>query len=317
MFASIPGALTPQQTVLLQSENYYMKEVIKMKTAVIFYFSGTGNTELVACMLRDTLSKREYVTELIRMEDVLKNKIPLNVSGYDLIGIGSQVIGFGAPRLVYEFIKALPKANGQKTFVFRTAGGVAPVNYNASKPMMRRLKRKGYDVFYERIFSISSNWISKFDDDVIIKLHEATQKKVGLMCDGLVKGEQRILKTGFMQRMMMECVMFTTPFFFRMAGKRYAVKDTCTHCGQCVKNCPAGNITMEEERIRFHSSCSLCMRCIYSCPKNAIYLKSFAFFAVPGGYNIKKILAQPCAVEVKDKKPEPRFLKEYLANDAL
>jgi ferredoxin len=294
-----------------------MKEVIKMKTAVIFYFSGTGNTELVAYMLREALSKREYATQLIRMEDILKNKLLLDLSRYDLIGIGSQVIGFGAPRLVYEFIKALPNANGQKTFVFRTAGGVAPVNYNASKPMMRKLKRKGYDVFYERIFSISSNWISKFDDNVIVKLHEATQKKVGLMCDGLVKGEQRILKTGFMQRIMMECIMFTTPFFFRIAGKRYAVKDTCTHCGQCVKNCPASNIVVKNGRTTFQSSCSFCMRCIYSCPNNAIELKSFSFFAVPGGYNIKKILAQPCTVDEKDKKPAPRFFEDYLANDAL
>jgi flavodoxin len=31
-----------------------------MKNAVIFYFSGTGNTELVAGMLRDELEKRQY-----------------------------------------------------------------------------------------------------------------------------------------------------------------------------------------------------------------------------------------------------------------
>ncbi|HWQ29393.1 MAG TPA: hypothetical protein VN549_00270 [Negativicutes bacterium] len=78
----------------------------------------------------------------------------------DLLGIGSQVIGYGVPVLVRDFIKALPDGNGKRTFIFRTAGGVAPINYNASKPIIGKLKRKGYEVFYERVFSISSNWRS-------------------------------------------------------------------------------------------------------------------------------------------------------------
>ena len=56
---------------------------------------------------------------------------------------------------------------GKKTFIIRTAGGVAPVNYNASKPIIRNLTRKGYEVEYERVFSIGSNWVVKFDDAVV------------------------------------------------------------------------------------------------------------------------------------------------------
>jgi ferredoxin len=287
-----------------------------MKTAGIFYFSGTGNTELVAVMLKEELEKRRYSAELIRMEDVLKKRLPLDLARYDLVGIGSQVIGFTAPTLVSRFVGMLPKAQGKKTFVFRTAGGVAPVNYNASKLLIRKLSRKGYDVFYERIFSIGSNWITKFEDGVTIKLHEAARKKTGLMCDELIAGEKRILKTGFFQRMLMGCVAHITPLFFRIAGKDYAVNETCTHCGLCVKNCPAGNIAEKNGKIKFKMSCNLCMRCIYSCPRNAIHLRRLSFFAVPGGYNIKKILAQPCKSE-SGSKPEPPFLKKYLADDSL
>jgi ferredoxin len=185
------------------------------------------------------------------MEDVLKNKLPLDLHGYDLIGLGCQVIGFTAPGLVNDFIKTLPKTKGQRTFVFRTAGGVAPINYNASKPMIRKLARKGYDVFYERVFSIGSNWIAKFDDDVVFNLHEATRKKASLMCDALIMGETRTLKTGLLQRILMECVMAVTPAFFRLVGKDFTVQDSCSHCGLCVKNCPAGNITDQNGKIKF------------------------------------------------------------------
>lgn len=288
-----------------------------MKKAIVFYFSGTGNTELVAEMLSLELEKRQYTVKLVRMEDVLKNKLQLELESYDLVGIGSQVIGFGAPSLAYDFIKLLPHVSGQKAFVFRTAGGVAPINYNASKPMIRRLTRKGYNVFYERIFSLGSNWIAKFDDEVILGLHEATRKKVSLMCDSLAGGERRSLKTGLIQRVIMECVMFFAPRLLHIVGKDLKANESCSHCGLCVKNCPAGNIIEKNGKINFKMACNCCMRCVYSCPKNAIHFRAFSSFAVPGGYNLKKILSQPKVCAEGEKKPEPKFFAEYLSNSEL
>jgi len=284
--------------------------------AAVFYFSGTGNTELVANMIRAELTARGCQTDLFRMEDVTRGKIALDTAKYDLIGIGSQVIGFTAPSLVYRFIRMLPKANGTRTFVFRTAGGVAPVNYNASKPMIRKLRRKGFDVFHERLFSIGSNWITRFDDDVVRGLYEATQKKVSLMSDALLRGEPRVLKTGFVQHALMACVGVVAPLFFRFVGKDFTVSDACTHCGLCLKHCPAENIFEKDGKIRHKFSCNSCMRCVYECPQNAIRLRSFAFFAVPGGYKIKDILAGN-AKSAAEPKPEPRFYQEYLSNDLL
>jgi len=63
-----------------------------MKTVVIYYFSGTGNTELVANMFKEEFPKHEYNVNLIKIEDVLKNNILIDINKYDLIGIGSQVI---------------------------------------------------------------------------------------------------------------------------------------------------------------------------------------------------------------------------------
>jgi flavodoxin len=40
-----------------------------MKTVAIFYFSGTGNTEIVAGMIKQKLSELQYDVTLIRIED--------------------------------------------------------------------------------------------------------------------------------------------------------------------------------------------------------------------------------------------------------
>lgn len=288
-----------------------------MRTAGIFYFSGTGNTEIVARMVREELIKLQYAVDLYRIEDFTKKKTAPDMEKYDLVGIGSQVVGFAAPSIVISFVRSLPAARGKKTFVFRTAGGVASINDNASKPLMRMLARRGYDVFHERVFSIGSNWLKKFDDGVVVRLHEATGRKVGLMCDALDKGERRILKTGRGLKVLMECVMRLTPLFCRLAGKDYAVSDACSHCGLCARSCPAGNILDKDGKIRFGLSCNLCMRCVYACPKHAIHLRRFASFELPGGYDVRRILSQPAALGDAAAKPAPPFFEAYLADDAL
>lgn len=263
-----------------------------MKSVAIYYFSGTGNTEIVAEMLKEAFVRHECHADLIRIEDVMKNDMRIDIERYDLIGIGCQVIGYGVPKLVYDFIRLLPQGNWKATFVFRTAGGVAPMNFNASKPMLRKLHRKGYSPYYERVLSISSNWIVKFDDAVIRQLYKATKEKTGLMCNDLLRGERRIYQTGIGMKFKMTFIRAIASKLFRFMGKDYGVSKACTHCNLCVKTCPSANIRMKNGKVKFGLNCNCCMRCLYLCPKEAIHFRLFKFFRVPGGYNIKKILEQ-------------------------
>ncbi|MCX7774171.1 MAG: EFR1 family ferrodoxin [Clostridia bacterium] len=287
-----------------------------MKKAVLYYFSGTGNTELVAEMVKEDLTGLGYRVDLLRMEDILKSGKKADPLDYDLVGIGCQVIGYAAPNLVYDFLKLLPRAEGKEAFIFRTAGGVHPVNYNASKSMIRRLKRKGYAVFHERIFSIGSNWITKFDEGVMVELYEATKKKVKLMCEEIVRGEKRILKTQLGRKVLMEAAGAVFPPLMKTVGRDLKVSEACTHCGLCIKNCPAANIFEKNGKIRFKWSCNSCLRCVYSCPKKAVHFKTLTFFPVKGGYNIKKLLEKRVPTP-NTAGVVPRFFKEYLENDAL
>lgn len=290
---------------------------MKTKTIAIFYFSGTGNTEIVARMLTNEFEKQEYAVDMIRIEDVVRNRREMNTDSYDLIGIGSQVIGFGVPYVVQKFLRHFPQGSKKKVFIFRTAGGVAPINYNASKLIIRVLSKKGYDVFYERIFSISSNWITRFDDAVIRQLHDAAGKKVSIMCREVLSGQKRILKTGHGLKLLMEAIAFIFTRFLRVVGKDMIIDQACTNCGQCIRNCPSSNIYTKNGRIRFRLSCSSCLRCVYACPKNAMSLRLLSFFPVKGGYDIKSILANDCTAGETKNRPEPPFLKAYLENDAL
>lgn len=288
-----------------------------MKSAGIFYFSGTGNTEIVAEMIRDAFIRDQYSVDLIKIEDITKNRQKVNVEKYDLIGIGSQVIAFGCPRIVFDFLRYLPDGNGKRVFIFRTAGGVVPQNYNASKPLFRKLTRKGYDVFHERLFSIASNWVKRFDDEVVKKLYETTKMKVDIMCEQLIQGQTRFLKTGAFTRIKMSFIAAISPVALRLVGKDYKVGSSCIHCGICINHCPVGNIYEKNHKIKFKLSCTCCMRCIYNCPKQSIRLRIFSFFYLPGGYNINKLISSPDTGVKSTSGITPPFFNKYIEDKTL
>ena len=119
----------------------------------IFYFSATGNTEIVTSLIKEEFMRHKCNVEINKIEDVLQKKIAINPDGYDIIGIGSPVIAFVSPKIVQDFIKIMPNVNSKEVFIFKTAGGVGPLNYNSSASIIKKLIKKGYDVVYERIFS--------------------------------------------------------------------------------------------------------------------------------------------------------------------
>ncbi len=290
-----------------------------MKTVGIFYFSGTGNTKLVPEMIREEFIKTSYEVDLIRIENVLKGSCKFDPGKYSLIGIGCQVIGYSVPNIMYKFLRKVPEAKNSRVFIFRTAGGVGPVNYNASNPVRRKLARKGYEVFHERMFSIGSNWINKFDTSVVRQLYLATQKKVAIMCREVINGQTRTLKTGLGFKLGIGLAAPVFSLLFRFMGKDLKVSDACTNCGLCVNNCPAANIYEKKHKIKFRLSCNCCLRCVYSCPQKAMGFKRLTFIPVKGGYDINKILnhVYQSSSDNPDTNMIPPFFHEYVSNEKM
>lgn len=284
-----------------------------MKKLGVFYFSGTGNTEIVAKHVAQAFTDLGWNVELIRIEDVNKKKIQLNINQYDLIGLGSQVIGYGIPRVVRNFARALPIASdNRKVFIFRTAGGVVPSNYNVSKELIRILKHKRYDVCYEELFSIGSNWIMKYDDVIMKQLYLATVRKITQMCNAINRGERHFYQTGTTLRIEMGVIAAFSSRILSLLGKDAVVNQSCTACGLCAKRCPAENISIKNGKVKFHASCSACLRCVYSCPNHAINFRLLHFVVIPGGYNVKKSLSTDGNPDEKPNGKIPPFFQGYV-----
>ncbi len=56
-------------------------------------------------------------------------------------------------------------------------------------------------------------------------------------------------------------------------AKSFIIDGSCVKCGTCAKVCPADNIIVDENGVRFLDRCEGCLGCLHNCPKTAIHLK--------------------------------------------
>lgn len=287
------------------------------KQVALFYFSGTGNTKIVVDLVQKAFSEHQVDTMVYNIEDTINNDLKYNLDKFDMIGIAHPIYGFGSPTIVDQFAKSLPALDGIKTFIFKTAGDFLKINHNASRRLITRLSKKGYNVFYDRIICMGSNFYMPYDDALVKELYESAVSKVSHMVGELLSGTSRLYDTGLFMRlmtnMMNDC---EDKFFARLFGKSLKVTDDCIHCNKCIKNCPSNNIYLKDGKIKFRFNCYLCMRCIYACPTKAIKSSGSNFVILKDGYDINKIIASGDTNESTNQKLSDHF-KNYLADPTL
>ncbi|GMQ64662.1 EFR1 family ferrodoxin [Vallitalea maricola] len=278
----------------------------------LLFFSGTGNTQIVTELIQSTLQSKEVIVDIICIEEIVNQNKVVDMDQYSMIGIGYPVYGFKEPRIMKKLTEILPRTKTKDVFIFETAADFISINNNSSQYVIRKLHKKGYNVFYTRIICMGSNFFMKYDDELIKQLYLSALSKVEELCTDVLSRKKRIKTTNFLLRLTTNILhWFEDECLARIFGKSLRVLETCSHCGKCVRNCPSKNIRIKNKKISFKWNCLLCMRCIYNCPKNAIRSRGLSFLILKDGYNIKKIIESS---DIKGKyitKDTKGFMKHF------
>lgn len=236
---------------------------------MIYYYSGCGNSRMVAGMLADELSER---TVFIPEADRNRDYVPELADG-EALGFVFPVYCWAPPRLVLDFVSRL-QLNARPSYIYAvmTYGDEAGL---AEQVFRKALKRLGLEldacfgmVMPETYVNLKGMKLdtpelarTKITDARGLVPTVAARIRVHDRCSDVHVGGSAWLKTYAVR-----------PFFYRFLvdDRHFHITDDCIGCGTCAEVCPLENIVISGGRPHWMGNCTTCNACYHNCPTGAI-----------------------------------------------
>lgn len=230
---------------------------------MIFYFSGTGNSQWVAEQLaKQTNDEAVDIVPLIK-----DGPCAVAVGNSARVGLVFPIYAWAPPPIVMRFARSMRIAPGAYAFAVCTCGGHAGLG-------MEKLKKVFPFVSAWSIFMPNNYLMMGYDVNPpdVQKAKVAAAKERIPEIAAAVNAAKAVINVNRGGSAWLKTSLFN-PFFnaFSRSTKPFAADDTCTGCGLCEKNCPHGAIQMENKKPRWtRKHCIQCACCINRCPQKAI-----------------------------------------------
>jgi len=264
--------------------------------AAIYYFSGTGNSLVIA---RDIAARLN--AELIPIPLVVENeRITCDA---DVIGIVFPVYNAvyqGMPAMVRLFANKLAKLDAKYIFTICTCLGWSHITI---KNLGEIIKARGGElaagftvnmpdnsspVSTEKQQRLFNKWKKKLES---IYQYIASGKKgryenpdfFNLIMIPFLKGGKK--KTLQLYSKLAESTGLTYEELVHLSDRSFVVDHTCTGCGICARVCPANDIVMAGNRPVWQHCCESCLACVNWCPEKAITGSILIGNKTPVGYH--------------------------------
>lgn len=228
--------------------------------AVIFYFSGTGNSLDVAKQTQAIFPdcRIENIAQYIKHPYAVQDKV---------IGIVCPVYCFDIPIIVDKFIKSL-QANPDYCFGLVTMGGGAG---RSLKHLQESLAQTGINLNYADAVLMPDNFFVTPNNKATMMLTEA-DKKIRQIINCLYQRRQDTNKC--IEYLLWKYIGIPLGLSFmhniQGIGNIKVDMNKCISCGQCAKICPVDNITLDSGKPIFSNKCVDCFACIRWCPRYAL-----------------------------------------------
>ncbi len=252
-----------------------------MSDARIYYFSGTGNTLVVAKRIAERLDGTLHPIAAVDRSEPIETDA-------SVIGITFPVYYADLPNIVRRFAEQLVCAEETYIFGVATYGGAVSASF---KSLARILAQRGLSLAAGYGVHMPQNAFRKpWENKLAIyrraqsRIHFVTRsveaRRGGLHYANLALQLLLTPLGGFFQRMTAPALEkaaglpkasgLTVQQLIPLADRSLSASEACTGCGLCTQVCPVTNIGIVESRPVWHSHCENCLACVNWCPQNAI-----------------------------------------------
>lgn len=239
---------------------------------MILYFSGTGNSLVVARQLAELLGER-----LVNMLDATPGDIPAG----EPLGFVFPIYAWGLPRVVERAIERLAVASPAWTWMAATCGDDIGLTH---LQMRDAIAARGWTLAAAFSFRLPNTYVGLpgFDVDGQDEI-ERRMLAVGECCALVAEQLKTLRRTASPRTLSVVDVVegkmawvkskWLRPAFnrFLTGDRHFRVEDACIHCGKCERACPVRNIRLgDDRRPQWQGRCADCYACYHVCPVHAI-----------------------------------------------
>jgi ferredoxin/flavodoxin len=245
-----------------------------MYRAVIFFFSGTGNTWWVADRMQKQLDARGINADIVPMGSVDAKKADWWIKSADLVIFGWPMYDGDIPAPVKTFIDDLfVVEKGKHIHTFCT---VCRFSADGAHRYHRHFEAKGLITDSTAHFTmpfhlyIQRGRSRQPDEKSIRRIFARCEKSVDGYVKALMEGKARVRGQGLAWL----GALLRLPYRLRRTRRQNRMdvnEERCTRCGACAELCPVQNIRFENGP-HFLGHCAQCLRCYAFCPACAITL---------------------------------------------
>jgi NAD-dependent dihydropyrimidine dehydrogenase PreA subunit len=233
--------------------------------AQIYYFTGTGNSFVVAKRVAEQLEG-----DLIAIPSVV-DKASIQAEA-ETIGVVFPVYMRGVPLIVKRFVKRLGNLEGRYIFAIATCGGKSGAAINIFKKTIEKNKGNLAAGFVVRMPGNYTPMYGAIEEERQRKMFEAAEERTQYIVKYVDEGQRGVWEfgKGFSEFFLSSIVYHLVAPNIPKMDKRFYVEDTCSHCGICKKVCPVDNIDLSHGKPFWKGHCEQCLACLQWCPEAAI-----------------------------------------------
>lgn len=232
---------------------------------MICYFSGTGNSQIVAESLGEKLNDSVFSINLA----LKSGKKQMLTSEKSWVFV-APVYAWRMPKVMSDWMKATGFSGNKKAYFILTCGSSVGDASSFAKTLSDEI---GLSYMGLMGLQMAENYLVMFPVPDKKKAAELTEKALGEVTSVAEKirsekpfaeAKKTALGKFLSQR------INTTFQKFALTDKGYHCEKTCIDCGKCERLCPLNNIKIVDKKPQWLGNCTQCMACIACCPVEAI-----------------------------------------------
>ena len=240
--------------------------------ATIYYFSGTGNSYMIAKNICNGLKNYKLI-------NIAKEQIPNNNNTSNVIGIVFPLYYFGIPIIVDEFLQQLKISENAYVFVIVTRG--EPMAGGAKRQLDTAFHASGRTYHFFRYVTMGNNYpfhiFNGSSEKVKVQRNKKSGRKVSTFL-AYIKAKKPSRIFSILDYPPFPTITYKIPTYGYKHFLQVYNQDTCfevneslcNRCKKCERACPTDNIEAGSKVEWKHKNCQMCLACYNCCPKNAI-----------------------------------------------